>query len=152
MDSPSKSKATLSDDKLLSIIRKNREKILSSQPDWYHVARSAMPLFAHQARELYVEQRQTQAESEAKDHMTQLQSWSQVEVDLSQKLPDEFTMLKKLQGHIEFWTYCDGEKITKLFGSLHTEQERLDALLGSSITIPKEPTGPDGSIHFPSHH
>jgi hypothetical protein len=73
-------------------------------------------------------------------------------LDLCQKLPDEFTMLEKLHEHIEFCTYCDEEKITKLFGSLHTEQERLDALLGSSITLPKEPTGLDGSIHFPPHN
>lgn len=110
-----------------------------------------MPLFAHQAQELYVEQRRTQAESEKKDQMTPLQSWSQVEADLHQRLPDEFTTLKKLQEHVEFWTNCDEEKITKLFGGLHTEQERLNAILGSGITLPKEPTSLDGSLQFPPH-
>jgi hypothetical protein len=68
----------------------------------------------------------------------------------SQKLPNEFTILENLQGHIEFWTYCDEEKITKLFGGLHTEQERLDGFLGSSIAPPKEPIGLDGVYTLPS--
>lgn len=111
-----------------------------------------MPVFACQAQDRYAEERRAQAESEDKDKMTPQQCWSQVEVALQEKLPDLFTVLGRLQEHVDFWTLCDDDKIAELFRDLHTEQERLSAVVGSDIVLPEEPIALNGYVHFTYFH
>lgn len=107
-----------------------------------------MPFFAKRAKKLYYKQRRMQGGSEDQGEMTDTHSWSQVESDLRYELPAEFSILESLLGHVDFWTRCEQEKINNLFDGLHTEHQRLDALLGYSIVVPQMPICP-GDYHPP---
>ncbi|KAK5045991.1 hypothetical protein LTR84_008777 [Exophiala bonariae] len=142
MESSLKPKAELSEDRILSIIQRDKEKRAQPYASWYHLACQTMPSFARYAKELFDKRRMLQGQSENKDQiMTRSETWLLVQDDLHRQLPVESSILESLQKHVMFWTDCDQDEIQNLFIDLHTEDERLDALLGRNFNIPTTPVG-----------
>lgn len=147
METSPEPKVKLSQDRIWAIIETRKESMAQTQPPWYHLACHVMPFFAQYAQALYIKRRQMQGlRGDKEEKTTPLETWSLVEADLRQQLPAEFSALPKLMELVDFWTHCDEEKIKNLFVGLHTENERLDALLGRSFMIPQKPIGRISSV------